>query len=112
MATRIVPIIRETTVRIFMALSAHRDPRPDRRTAVRCPRCLGGCLEQPLLDLLLAGDSVAGPGHRLETLLVQFLAALHADAVGPAPDPRERLVDLLQHLAVSVRQGVEELLRV
>src|SRR5438445_13835226 len=98
MATRIVPIIRETTVRIFMALSARRDPHPDRGTAVLCPRGPGGFLEQPLLDLLLAGDAVAGPRHRLETLLVQLLAALHADAVGHAPEPREGLVHLLQHL--------------
>src|SRR2546422_4112127 len=91
------PNIRYRTVRIFIAVP------------IGPP---GGSLKQPLLELLLAGDAVARPRHRLEALLLDLLAALDAGAVAGFGDPLQGLVHFLQNLAVRVRQGVQELLRV
>src|SRR6266850_3929471 len=71
-----------------------------------------GMLQQSLFDFSLTGEAVTGPRHRLETLLLELVAALHADPEGHLGDAMQRLVHLLKNLTVSVGQRVEELLGV
>src|SRR5262249_13692739 len=69
-----------------------------------CPRRLSR-----LLLLFLADEAPLGPGHGLEPLGIDGLAALLADAEVPFRDAGEGLLDLLQHLALGLGEAEEEL---
>src|SRR5579871_256797 len=67
-------------------------------------------LEDALFQLLLAGDAVAGPGHGVQTLGIDLVAARDALAKVPLANAVKGAVDHLQQLAVGVALVEEELL--
>jgi hypothetical protein len=58
--------------------------------------------QQPLFELFLALDAMAGPRHSVETLSVNFLATMDAFSKAAFPDARERLFYHLQQLALII----------
>src|SRR5258707_7498993 len=69
-------------------------------------------LNESLVLELLAVEAVARPGNRFQALFLHRRAAVDADAVGACFEALERPIDQEEHLAVALRKGVRELLRV
>ena len=70
----------------------------------------GLLFQLPQLLLLLATDTMAGPGHGLQTLLLHFAAASYADAVPATADTLQGLLNKVQNKAVIVALLQQEFL--
>src|SRR5208282_981217 len=71
-----------------------------------------GNLQQTFFLLLLAGQAMLSPGHRLEPLLLDFVLATGAKAVGALAHAGKRVLDELEGDAIRVRLAEQELLGV
>src|SRR6266478_3686696 len=69
-------------------------------------------LQQSLLRLLLAGDTVLCPRHSFQPLLLQFLLAIRTHAVLIGLDTLQRRIDHIQDGAVRIGHPKKELLRI
>src|SRR6202050_4610496 len=66
-------------------------------------------LQQSLLDLLLALDAVPRPGHSLEALGIDFLAAMDALAEAAFANPRQRPLHHLQQCPLVIALAEKKL---
>jgi hypothetical protein len=87
----------------------HTISRAFRRCYLSLPRRF---FQQALLKLLLALDAVPRPGHSLQPLGVDFLAAMDAFTEAAFADPRQRFINHLQQLPLVVALAEQKLLGV
>jgi len=66
--------------------------------------------EQPFFGLFLALDAMTGPGHRFQTLGVDFFAARNALSKASFADARQSAIDHVEQLTVVVALAKQEFL--
>ena len=76
------------------------------------PSLLGCLFQQSLLQLLLALDAVPRPGHGLQSLGVDLLAAVNTFPEAAFADAHQRLIHHLQKLPLVVALAEQEFLGV